>query len=306
MRTTTSWSSPVMGSGKPGCLLPNTPVLYRLQFQSKWTVTFPRRSSVIELWMSVADASSRCGWVGVCVCRNVLSSQEVVDFISQRIKPDESGHVRSLSSIIEEVSETRPEGLSAQYCKPVACNRWQPLTIFPNNPDPNVLSTCSADSCWTTVWPLTHLGTGPAVTTWPVSSSLCGRTRWSPPLRTQRRGSTRRRPQWQRSRRRTGRTAKRLKVTKGWGEVSRGEQLVPRSHWCRHILLKMKSWPHKLSLHLKTETSALMLSPVHPVLGKSFFSTPSPSVSFCYNWKETGDAFTSLFLKSQTSQRHVK
>lgn len=37
------------------------------------------------------------------VCRNVLSSQEVVDFINERIKPDESGHLRSLSSIIEEV-----------------------------------------------------------------------------------------------------------------------------------------------------------------------------------------------------------
>uniref|UniRef100_A0A674MP52 protein-serine/threonine phosphatase n=1 Tax=Takifugu rubripes TaxID=31033 RepID=A0A674MP52_TAKRU len=34
---------------------------------------------------------------------NVLSSQEVVDFISERIKPNESGHVRSLSSIIEEL-----------------------------------------------------------------------------------------------------------------------------------------------------------------------------------------------------------
>lgn len=39
------------------------------------------------------------------VCRNVLSSQEVVDFISERIKPDESGNVRSLSSIVEEVRE---------------------------------------------------------------------------------------------------------------------------------------------------------------------------------------------------------
>lgn len=39
------------------------------------------------------------------MCRNVLSSQEVVDFISERIKPDESGNVRSLSSIVEEVRE---------------------------------------------------------------------------------------------------------------------------------------------------------------------------------------------------------
>lgn len=37
------------------------------------------------------------------VCRNVLSSQEVVDFISERIKPDESGKARPLSSIVEEV-----------------------------------------------------------------------------------------------------------------------------------------------------------------------------------------------------------
>lgn len=44
-------------------------------------------------------------WLLVCACRNVLSSQEVVDFIGERIKPDESGHVRSLSSIIEEVSQ---------------------------------------------------------------------------------------------------------------------------------------------------------------------------------------------------------
>lgn len=35
-----------------------------------------------------------------------MSSQEVVDFISERIKPDESGNVRSLSSIVEEVRET--------------------------------------------------------------------------------------------------------------------------------------------------------------------------------------------------------
>lgn len=43
----------------------------------------------------------------VCaVCRNVLSSQEVVDFVSERIKPDESGNVRPLSSIVEEVRAT--------------------------------------------------------------------------------------------------------------------------------------------------------------------------------------------------------
>ncbi|XP_051235520.1 protein phosphatase 1G isoform X2 [Dicentrarchus labrax] len=34
---------------------------------------------------------------------NVLSSQEVVDFISERIKPDQSGKVRPLSSIVEEL-----------------------------------------------------------------------------------------------------------------------------------------------------------------------------------------------------------
>uniref|UniRef100_A0A7N8XGK1 Protein phosphatase 1G n=1 Tax=Mastacembelus armatus TaxID=205130 RepID=A0A7N8XGK1_9TELE len=34
---------------------------------------------------------------------NVLSSQEVVDFISERIKPDESGKARPLSSIVEEL-----------------------------------------------------------------------------------------------------------------------------------------------------------------------------------------------------------
>lgn len=43
----------------------------------------------------------------VCaLCRNVLSSQEVVDFVSERIKPDESGNVRPLSSIVEEVRAT--------------------------------------------------------------------------------------------------------------------------------------------------------------------------------------------------------
>lgn len=39
----------------------------------------------------------------MCRCRNVLSSQEVVDFVSERIKPDESGSIRSISSIAEEV-----------------------------------------------------------------------------------------------------------------------------------------------------------------------------------------------------------
>ncbi|CAJ1048881.1 protein phosphatase 1G [Xyrichtys novacula] len=34
---------------------------------------------------------------------NVLSSQEVVDFISERIKPDQSGKVKALSSIVEEL-----------------------------------------------------------------------------------------------------------------------------------------------------------------------------------------------------------
>ncbi|KAG7236018.1 hypothetical protein INR49_001416 [Caranx melampygus] len=34
---------------------------------------------------------------------NVLSSQEVVDFISERIKPDQSGQARPLSSIVEEL-----------------------------------------------------------------------------------------------------------------------------------------------------------------------------------------------------------
>uniref|UniRef100_A0A3B3BGW3 protein-serine/threonine phosphatase n=1 Tax=Oryzias melastigma TaxID=30732 RepID=A0A3B3BGW3_ORYME len=34
---------------------------------------------------------------------NVLSSQEVVDFISERLKPDESGESRPLSSIVEEL-----------------------------------------------------------------------------------------------------------------------------------------------------------------------------------------------------------
>ncbi|KAM7406278.1 hypothetical protein PAMP_000666 [Pampus punctatissimus] len=36
---------------------------------------------------------------------NVLSSQEVVDFISERIKPDQSGKARALSSIVEELLE---------------------------------------------------------------------------------------------------------------------------------------------------------------------------------------------------------
>uniref|UniRef100_A0A8C6WZ95 Protein phosphatase 1G n=1 Tax=Neogobius melanostomus TaxID=47308 RepID=A0A8C6WZ95_9GOBI len=35
---------------------------------------------------------------------NVLSSQEVVDFVSERIKPDQNGKTRSLSTIVEEVS----------------------------------------------------------------------------------------------------------------------------------------------------------------------------------------------------------
>ncbi|XP_053722725.1 protein phosphatase 1G isoform X1 [Synchiropus splendidus] len=34
---------------------------------------------------------------------NVLSSQEVIDFISERIKPDQSGHTRALSNIVEEL-----------------------------------------------------------------------------------------------------------------------------------------------------------------------------------------------------------
>lgn len=47
------------------------------------------------------------------LCRNVLSSQEVVDFITERIKPDQSGQARPLSSIVEEVRremlELRPD-----------------------------------------------------------------------------------------------------------------------------------------------------------------------------------------------------
>ncbi|KAK2854179.1 hypothetical protein Q5P01_006840 [Channa striata] len=34
---------------------------------------------------------------------NVLSSQEVVDFINERIKPDQNDKVRALSSIVEEL-----------------------------------------------------------------------------------------------------------------------------------------------------------------------------------------------------------
>lgn len=44
-------------------------------------------------------------YIVICVYRNVLSSQEVVDFVSERIKPDQSGNIKSLSSIVEEVSE---------------------------------------------------------------------------------------------------------------------------------------------------------------------------------------------------------
>ncbi|XP_061600761.1 protein phosphatase 1G [Cololabis saira] len=36
---------------------------------------------------------------------NVLSSQEVVDFISERLKPDQNGKVRPLSSVVEELLE---------------------------------------------------------------------------------------------------------------------------------------------------------------------------------------------------------
>lgn len=35
--------------------------------------------------------------------RNVMSSQEVVDFVSQRIKPNADDAARPLSSIVEEV-----------------------------------------------------------------------------------------------------------------------------------------------------------------------------------------------------------
>lgn len=35
-----------------------------------------------------------------------MSSQEVVDFISERIKPDKDGKVRALSSIVEEVNHS--------------------------------------------------------------------------------------------------------------------------------------------------------------------------------------------------------
>ena len=37
--------------------------------------------------------------------RNVMSSQDVVDFVSQKIKPDASGVARPLSSIVEEVRD---------------------------------------------------------------------------------------------------------------------------------------------------------------------------------------------------------
>lgn len=67
--------------------------------------------ALISVWKclyhwSIIACLLACVCACLCVCRNVLSSQEVVDFISERIKPDESGHVRSLSSIIEEVFET--------------------------------------------------------------------------------------------------------------------------------------------------------------------------------------------------------
>lgn len=84
------------------------------------------------------------------------------------------------------------------------------------------------DSCWSTVWPPTHLEMVPDVTTWPALSSPFGRTRPPPSPTTQRRGSTRRRRrQTEPSRRRTATTAKRLKVTKGTEEPSQREQLDP-------------------------------------------------------------------------------
>lgn len=59
------------------------------------------------------------------VCRNVLSSQEVVDFISERIKPDPAGKVRPLSDIVEEVRIQEP-----------SCCRWHG----------RVSSVCSGES----------------------------------------------------------------------------------------------------------------------------------------------------------------
>lgn len=85
---------------------------------------------------------------------------------------------------------------------------------------------CRPDSCWSTVWPPTHLETGQDVITWPASSSPCGHT-WPPPSQTtQRKGGSRRRPKGQ-SQRRTETTAKRPEVTNGKEKPSQRKQLVP-------------------------------------------------------------------------------
>lgn len=74
---------------------------------------------------------------GVCVRRNVLSSQEVVDFIGERIKADESGHVRPLSSVVEEVGESPPSVSSWLFCCHPA-----PLNVPPL--PPQLLDHCLA------------------------------------------------------------------------------------------------------------------------------------------------------------------
>lgn len=75
-----------------------------------------------------------------------MSSQEVVDFISEKIKPDQNGKTRALSSIVEEVSmkeklrfyievQCSHQGLNNALLSSRAKTKWisDIYTVFVNN-----------------------------------------------------------------------------------------------------------------------------------------------------------------------------
>lgn len=204
-RNMTLWSSPAMAYGE----------FERLH-------SFKNRQKSLK---TINLSSFKC-WFYECVCRNVLSSQEVVDFISARIKPDKDGQVRPLTSIVEEVNSKQPHSLL--QTKHSQC--WSFIILI-------------SSSCWTTVWHPTHLETGQDVTTWLASSSRSGLTPLS--QTTQRRGSTRKRQKGLKLRRMET-TAKRRKANKGRAKLSQREHLVSRyRRYTRDTFCtKVQSLPH--------------------------------------------------------------
>lgn len=131
-----------------------------------------------------------------------------MDFISERLKPDEGGEVRPLSSIVEEV---RPQ---KRFLHPKLL--WLHYIWF------EMFLGFFVRSCWTIVWLPTHLETVQDVTTWPASLSHSSHTPLS--RRTQRRGRFRRR---RKRRTRTTIMAKRQKLIKEGVNLSQMGYCVP-------------------------------------------------------------------------------